>query len=290
LGVTAASFAPAAVVAAPGGGAADAPAVVEEKTEFDVVIDEVPSNARIAVIKAVRALTSLALKEAKELIEDECPKNIVKNMKKPNQTPRGVPVGPKVGFKLVKQVYRHVSKKNNVKTSGNKKKYTEPTIENLVVLVLPKIDKMERLIIDGKVTLVDDEGKPLTKVDSSGDHDSEDEVTSVDNDMAIFLASKKYTMANQQWFKHPFLDKKWVPYSKEFYIRKPRGPFASNALVFDFLSNGAWDLSKFQFAVLLEEHTEEDETTMERNSLCSASEEDFQNQLRRCLDELTLQL
>ncbi|GKA44407.1 50S ribosomal protein L12, chloroplastic-like protein [Tanacetum coccineum] len=49
--------------------AADAPAVVEEKTEFDVVIDEVPSNARIAVIKAVRALTSLALKEAKELIE-----------------------------------------------------------------------------------------------------------------------------------------------------------------------------------------------------------------------------
>ncbi|PHU27601.1 50S ribosomal protein L12, chloroplastic [Capsicum chinense] len=69
LGVSAASFAPAAVVAAPGGAAADAPPVVEEKTEFDVVIDEVPSNARIATIKAVRALTNLALKEAKELIE-----------------------------------------------------------------------------------------------------------------------------------------------------------------------------------------------------------------------------
>ncbi|KVI09161.1 50S ribosomal protein L12, chloroplastic-like [Cynara cardunculus var. scolymus] len=69
LGVTAASFAPAAVVAAPGGAGAEAPAAVEEKTEFDVVIDEVPSNARIATIKAVRALTSLALKEAKELIE-----------------------------------------------------------------------------------------------------------------------------------------------------------------------------------------------------------------------------
>ncbi|XP_010528249.1 PREDICTED: 50S ribosomal protein L12-3, chloroplastic-like [Tarenaya hassleriana] len=71
LGVSAAAFAPAAaVVAAPGaadgGGAA---AAVEEKTEFDVVIDEVPSSARIAVIKAVRALTSLALKEAKDLIE-----------------------------------------------------------------------------------------------------------------------------------------------------------------------------------------------------------------------------
>ncbi|CAJ1933867.1 unnamed protein product [Sphenostylis stenocarpa] len=68
LGVSAAAFAPVAAVAAPGA-AADAPAAVEEKTEFDVVIEEVPSNARIAVIKAVRALTSLALKEAKELIE-----------------------------------------------------------------------------------------------------------------------------------------------------------------------------------------------------------------------------
>ena len=46
-----------------------AAAVVEEQTEFDVVINEVPSSSRIAVIKAVRALTSLALKEAKELIE-----------------------------------------------------------------------------------------------------------------------------------------------------------------------------------------------------------------------------
>ncbi|CAO2837962.1 unnamed protein product [Amaranthus hypochondriacus] len=69
LGVSAASFAPAAVVAAPGAGGAEAAAAVEEKTEFDVSIDEVPSNARIAVIKAVRALTSLGLKEAKELIE-----------------------------------------------------------------------------------------------------------------------------------------------------------------------------------------------------------------------------
>lgn len=68
LGVSAAAFAPAAVAVAPGA-VADAPAVVEEKTEFDVMIEDVPSNARIATIKAVRALTSLALKEAKELIE-----------------------------------------------------------------------------------------------------------------------------------------------------------------------------------------------------------------------------
>ncbi|KAI3670072.1 hypothetical protein L6452_41675 [Arctium lappa] len=69
LGVTAASFAPAAVAVAPGGAGADVAEAVEEKTEFDVVIDDVPSNARIATIKAVRAMTSLALKEAKELIE-----------------------------------------------------------------------------------------------------------------------------------------------------------------------------------------------------------------------------
>jgi large subunit ribosomal protein L7/L12 len=70
LGVTAASFAPAAVVAAPGGGAGAAEeAAPVEQTEFDVVIDEVPSSARIATIKVVRALTSLALKEAKDLIE-----------------------------------------------------------------------------------------------------------------------------------------------------------------------------------------------------------------------------
>ncbi|KAK7266074.1 hypothetical protein RIF29_18714 [Crotalaria pallida] len=68
LGVSAASFAAAPVADAPGA-AADAAPVVEEKTEFDVVIEEVPSNARIAVIKAVRTLTNLALKEAKELIE-----------------------------------------------------------------------------------------------------------------------------------------------------------------------------------------------------------------------------
>ncbi|CAL1391756.1 unnamed protein product [Linum trigynum] len=68
LGVSAAAFAPAAVAVAPGAAVAEAEAPAE-KTEFDVVIEEVPSNARIAVIKAVRALTSLALKEAKELIE-----------------------------------------------------------------------------------------------------------------------------------------------------------------------------------------------------------------------------
>ncbi|CAN6453079.1 unnamed protein product [Victoria cruziana] len=71
LGVSPAAFAPAAVGVAPGaaGAAGAAAPVVEEKTEFDVVIEDVPSNARIATIKVVRAITNLALKEAKDLIE-----------------------------------------------------------------------------------------------------------------------------------------------------------------------------------------------------------------------------
>ncbi|CAN8266132.1 unnamed protein product [Cochlearia groenlandica] len=68
FGVSPLSLAPAAAaVASPDGGAAAD--VVVEQTEFDVLINEVPSSSRISVIKAVRALTSLALKEAKELIE-----------------------------------------------------------------------------------------------------------------------------------------------------------------------------------------------------------------------------
>lgn len=67
LGVTAASYAPSAPAA--GGAAPEAAAAVEEKTEFDVYLDEVPASARIAVIKVVRTLTSLGLKEAKDMIE-----------------------------------------------------------------------------------------------------------------------------------------------------------------------------------------------------------------------------
>ncbi len=69
-GVTAA--APVAVVAAAPGGAA--PAAVEEKTSFDVVLSAV-GDKKIQVIKAVRELTSLGLKEAKELV-DSAPKPV----------------------------------------------------------------------------------------------------------------------------------------------------------------------------------------------------------------------
>jgi large subunit ribosomal protein L7/L12 len=66
LGVTAA--APVAVAAAGGGGAA-ASAAVEEKTEFTVVLKSFDAEKKIPVIKEVRAITGLGLKEAKELVE-----------------------------------------------------------------------------------------------------------------------------------------------------------------------------------------------------------------------------
>jgi large subunit ribosomal protein L7/L12 len=56
-----------------GGGmlmAAAAPAEeVEEKTEFDISLDEVPADKKIAILKIVRGITGLGLKEAKELVE-----------------------------------------------------------------------------------------------------------------------------------------------------------------------------------------------------------------------------
>lgn len=61
------SAAAAAVAVAPAAGSAAAPAA-EEKTEFDVVLADVGSN-KIAVIKAVREITGLGLKEAKDLVE-----------------------------------------------------------------------------------------------------------------------------------------------------------------------------------------------------------------------------
>lgn len=71
-GVSAAApMAMAMPMGAPGGGAApaaEAPAPVEEKTEFDVVLKDVGAK-KINVIKAVRQVTNLGLKEAKDLVE-----------------------------------------------------------------------------------------------------------------------------------------------------------------------------------------------------------------------------
>ena len=65
--VTAAAAAP-VMMAAPGAAGGDAGAAAEEQTEFDVVLTAI-GDKKINVIKAVRAITSLGLKEAKDLVE-----------------------------------------------------------------------------------------------------------------------------------------------------------------------------------------------------------------------------
>jgi large subunit ribosomal protein L7/L12 len=79
FGVTAA--APVAVAAAPAAGGGDgAAAAAEEKTEFDAVLTDVGAN-KILVIKAVRELTGLGLKEAKDLV-DAAPKPVKEGVTK----------------------------------------------------------------------------------------------------------------------------------------------------------------------------------------------------------------
>nr|GEU54319.1 hypothetical protein [Tanacetum cinerariifolium] len=86
-----------------------------------------------------------------------------KYVKRPSQVPKCVLVCPKVGFKPAKQVFKPVSKKHIASTSGNKKKDVEPTKENVETSspsntpIVDKIRKFEKLIIDRKDTLVDDE-------------------------------------------------------------------------------------------------------------------------------------
>jgi len=85
FGVTAA--APVAAAAAPSAAAAAAP--VEEQTEFSVTLQEYPADKKVTVIKVVRELTGLGLKEAKDLVEgvpalvkDAVSKTEVETMKK----------------------------------------------------------------------------------------------------------------------------------------------------------------------------------------------------------------
>ena len=70
----------AAAMAAPAGGGGGAAAVVEEKTDFNVVLLEAGAQ-KVQVIKAVRELTGLGLKEAKDLV-DGAPKNVKEGIPK----------------------------------------------------------------------------------------------------------------------------------------------------------------------------------------------------------------
>ncbi|GJX10397.1 hypothetical protein Tco_0200256 [Tanacetum coccineum] len=95
-----------------------------------------------------------------------------------------------MGFKPTKQVYQPVSKKSTANISGNKKHNADPTkkvSKSNPFEVLTSVENDVELGTNGGMWIL---GKPLEKVDYSGDYVSEDEVASVDNEMASFLAKK----------------------------------------------------------------------------------------------------
>lgn len=81
FGVTAAAPAGGMMMMAPGAGAAAPAEEVEEQTEFDLVLEEVPADKKIKVLKIVREITGLGLKEAKEVVEST-PKAIMEGVAK----------------------------------------------------------------------------------------------------------------------------------------------------------------------------------------------------------------
>jgi large subunit ribosomal protein L7/L12 len=80
FGVSAAAPVGGMMMAAPGAAGAAAEEV-EEKTAFDLVLDEVPADKKIAVLKIVREITGLGLKDAKDLVES-APKTVKEAMAK----------------------------------------------------------------------------------------------------------------------------------------------------------------------------------------------------------------
>ena len=80
FGVSAAAPVGGMMMAAPGAAGAAAEEV-EEKTAFDLVLDEVPADKKIAVLKIVREITGLGLKDAKDMVE-AAPKTIKEAMSK----------------------------------------------------------------------------------------------------------------------------------------------------------------------------------------------------------------
>lgn len=83
FGVSAAAPAGGMMMMAPGAAGAGGAAAEEEeeKTEFDLMLEEVPADKKIAVLKVVRELTGLGLKEAKEVVES-APKAILEGVAK----------------------------------------------------------------------------------------------------------------------------------------------------------------------------------------------------------------
>ncbi|GJU66003.1 hypothetical protein Tco_1252262 [Tanacetum coccineum] len=112
--------------------------------------------------------------------------DVVKNLNNPRRATRGVPVGPNVSFKYTKQIYIRVSNKNGASTSDEKK---QAEVARQEYLIAERTNKIERHMIEGKLLLVDDDGKPLPKVISTVITDSDSEVEEVFDEHTTFVQS-----------------------------------------------------------------------------------------------------
>ncbi|GJR97503.1 hypothetical protein Tco_0269677 [Tanacetum coccineum] len=124
---------------------------------------------------------------------DEFPKKIisdvVKNSNTPRQATRDVPVGLKVSFKSTKQIYKHVSNKNGASTSGKKKQAEVARQEVINSNPFEALNLIENDDDLGKLLLVDDDEKPLPKVVSTTNANSDSEVDEVFDEHATFMVS-----------------------------------------------------------------------------------------------------
>ncbi|GKA13827.1 reverse transcriptase domain-containing protein [Tanacetum coccineum] len=152
--------------------------------------------------------------ELKDTIVEECPKNprlgVLKILKKPSQDPKGVLVSHSNPFDVINSVDNDgelganggtSNLASNEANSSGSSFWNVETSSTSTTPIVDKIRKIKKLIMDEKVTLVDDDGIPLKKVDYLGDHDSEDEVESVYNDMARFMASEKVGFGTKSLLK-----------------------------------------------------------------------------------------
>nr|GEV22651.1 hypothetical protein [Tanacetum cinerariifolium] len=174
------------------------------------------------------------------------------NLNNPSQATRGVLVGPKVSFKSTKQIYKPVSNKNGVSTSGKKKQVevSRQEVNNLNLFdklnliennhelgtnggnsssdekgvasssisttpIAEMIDKFKRQLIEGKLLLVNDYGKPLPKVVSTVNKDSDSEVEEVFDEHTTFMASTCLKRRSDSGYGTNSLWKQWEEMKKE---------------------------------------------------------------------------
>ncbi|GJZ27422.1 RNA-directed DNA polymerase, eukaryota, reverse transcriptase zinc-binding domain protein [Tanacetum coccineum] len=181
---------------------------------FGHVLDECPNNLDSDVVKNIKKPCQtprgvpvglkVGFKPVKQVYQHVArKKNVNTNSNKKKYAEPTIEVSNSNPFDFLNSIENDVdlgssggspnlnSRKAN--TSGLLPKDVESSSTSNTPMV-EKIDEIERIIIEGKGILVDNDGKPLKNVYYSGDHDSEDEVASTDNDIANFWLQRRMAM------------------------------------------------------------------------------------------------